>query len=154
AVLPPASLAEVLNRAEQLRETIRTRNLAEYVAAAATGVAFAFMLTTKAHTPLLRIGLAMAIGGVVLLGLSPWRGASPRNRTLGMTDRDQVELYRRELARQRDALATVSRWYLGPILPGIAVIVAALPAGPGTVRPIAAVIFMIAFGLAIVWMNR
>ena len=44
-----------------------------------------------------------------------------------------TDYYRRELLRQRDALGTIWKWYLGPMVPGLAIFLvgASLQTPPG-----------------------
>jgi hypothetical protein len=86
----------------------------------------------RAGDLLVRIGFALLIAGICLLVWQLHVGGSwsPLPGDPGLSS--YVEYKRRELERQRDALKSVWRWYLGPLLPGFAVLLAAFcRANPG-----------------------
>jgi hypothetical protein len=66
-----------------------------------------------------------------------------------------IEFHRRELVRQRDMLRSVWRWYIAPIVPGLAVFSAGtLPQhSPWWMFLLLALFFLAIFG-GIVWLNR
>lgn len=97
---------------------LRTRNLIEYVAGAVVVVFFAVLgvLATDAMT---RAGALLVIAGtaVVLWQLHRRASAAPVP-----AQGDLLAFQRLQLARQHAALRSVPVWYLGPFLPGIAVL--------------------------------
>ncbi len=125
------SVSEIQASAGKFQRKIQWRNAREYVASAVMVVFFGFEFW-RAGDLLLRIGFALLIAGLCLLA---WqlhvRGSwSPLPKDAGLSS--YVEYKRRELERQRDALNSVWRWYLGPLIPGLAVLIFAFGrANPG-----------------------
>jgi len=125
------SVAEVQASAGKFQRRIKGRNAREYAAAAAVVLFFGFEFW-QAGDLLARIGFALLIAGICYLA---WqlhaRGSwSPLPRDAGLSS--YVEYKRRELERQRDALSSVWRWYLGPLVPGLVVLMLAFGrANPG-----------------------
>lgn len=110
------SPAELDRRARLLRRKLLRRDAIEYVAGSAGIVAFGVIAATMAD-PGIRLGSGVAILGMVLVLVNLWRRRMPDPPVaLGTTS---VGFYRAELVRQRTALATVWRWYIGPLLPGL-----------------------------------
>jgi hypothetical protein len=149
------SVAEVQASAGKFQRRIRNRNAREYVAAAVVVAFFGFEFW-RAGDMLVRTGFALLIAGMVYV---VWqlhaRGSSktlPRDAGLS----SYVEFQRHELERQRDALERVRRWYLAPLVPGMAVLLMAFGlANPGHAKQIwlvvaieALVLGAILFGIA------
>lgn len=121
---PLPSLDELRVRADGFRRVIRRRNLVEYAAGILVVVMFAMGALT-APLLALRMGSALVAGGAcVVMWQLYWRGRplSPPEHGGRMS---VLEFQRRELARQRDALDSIFTWYLLPLIPGMAVIMAA-----------------------------
>ena len=81
------------------------------------------------------IGDALLIAGGLYMAFQLRRrgaaGTAPADRAL----RTWLDFHRHELQRQRDLLRDSWRWYLGPFVPGLVVIViAGLAANPGRPR--------------------
>lgn len=150
----PASLDEVREEVERFHRIIRQRNLVEYWAAAAVGIAIGVAIF-QAHTPVLRAGLGLEIAGVLCVAYGLNRRASTRAIPSDLAEWGWVAFYRRELTRQRDALYAVPSWYIGPLVPGMLLIAAARRTGSGLVwRQAGAAFPMLAIVLLIVWLNR
>lgn len=139
------SAAEIRAKAGTLRGTIDARNNREWVAAAFVGVFFGFLAITGD-------GLVERVGGgltVVGTAYVAWYiRAHGRVAALPGEGLPCAAFYRRELVRQRDLLRGVWRWYLGPLVPGMAVLLIG-----GLVRSgfalgglIAAVFVLVVFG--------
>jgi len=110
-------------RARGLERRVAWRNAIEYGAGGAAVLLFGAM-GVRAPDALLRIACAAIVLGVLAVMCSLHRrGAARRLDASAAPVRDH---YRAELARQRDALAAVWRWYLAPLVPGLAVFFAAL----------------------------
>jgi drug/metabolite transporter (DMT)-like permease len=109
-------LEEVHARARKLRRRVRFRNLREYAAAAVAMVVFG-LSTRSVPNPVMRIGAGLMIAGMLYVVYQLHKRGSSREIT-----GDCLEYYRRELERQRDAVSSVWRWYLGPMIPGLLVI--------------------------------
>lgn len=125
------SVAEVQASAGKFQRRIRSRNAREYVAAAVVVAFFGFEFW-RAGDMFVRTGFALLIAGLVyVVGQLHARGSSktiPRDAGLS----SYVDFQRRELERQRDALRSVWSWYLAPLVPGMAVLLAAFGlANPG-----------------------
>jgi hypothetical protein len=109
--------AEALARADRhFRRRIRRRDTIEYVAGAlASGV----FVNTAIRTPDwgVRIACAAIILGTLIVLYNLWRRRpAAQGAALGAPS---LAFHRATLAAQRDALATVWRWYLAPVVPGM-----------------------------------
>jgi hypothetical protein len=96
-----------------------------YFAAIFVLVFFGFQFS-RSHDLLLRIGSGLIIAGAFylvwgLLTKGSWR---PLPKDAGRSS--WVEFQRRELERQRDLSSSVWQWYLGPLVPGLAVLLRGL----------------------------
>lgn len=121
---------EVLeDRARCFEQSIRRRNAFEYAAAALVALFFAangLGLLGGAETGLPAV--ARQLGSVLMIlgaGVVCWqlgtRAAAPQPNPGTM---DSLSYLRTSLTRQRDALRAVWLWYIGPLLPGFAVLFA------------------------------
>lgn len=101
---------------------VRRRNALEYGAAAVVVVAFAGVAVV-ASDPLRRAAAALIVLGAisVVVTLARRGTAAPLPGSLGAPT---LAWRSAELTRQRDLLAGVWRWYLGPLVPGMALLVA------------------------------
>ena len=127
----PMSLEQIREKARSYQRKIRWRNTREYTAIAATSVFFGW---TIFRIPLagMRVGAALCILGGWYVAFQIYRRARPRNAPAELALANCMEFYRGELARQRDFLRGIWRWYLGPLIPGLAwLVVAAGAANPG-----------------------
>jgi hypothetical protein len=128
------SIEQVQESAGKLQRKIEFRNAREYVAAFLVVVFFGYEFTRAADL-LARAGFALMIAGVGYLvwhlsSKGSWRSL-PKDAGLS----NCIEFKRRELERQRDLLRSVWRWYLGPLIPGLAVLMVATGrAGQGHVQ--------------------
>lgn len=109
--------AEALARADtRFRRRIRRRDSVEYVAGLlASGV----FVNTAIQTPDwgVRIGCAAIILGALVVMRNLWKlRPKPTETAFGSPS---LAFYRANLVTQRDALATVWRWYLAPVVPGM-----------------------------------
>ncbi|MGD0630815.1 MAG: hypothetical protein ABR987_15905 [Terracidiphilus sp.] len=149
------SIEQVQAGAQKLQRKIEFRNAREYVAAFLV-VAFFGYEFSRAADLLARIGFVLIIAGTCYLvwqlhSKGSWR-ALPKDAGLSSC----IEFKRRELERQRDLVSSVWRWYLGPLIPGMAVVMVATGrAGYGNVQHLwlivavyAAVVGAVFFGIA------
>lgn len=117
---PPMPLAEIRAAATKFQRRIKVRNTVEYVAGAVVVAAFAWQAAVR-DSLLTQLGcVAIILGTFVMLWQMHARGSArpaPEHHASAVLD-----FHRAELARQRDALASVPIWYLGPALPGMALI--------------------------------
>ena len=113
------ALAEVHARALKFQRRVRFRNIREYLAAAFVLFFFTWTAATVAD-PIRRAGAILMVAGVLYVVWHLYRWGSSREVT-----GDCLEFHRRELERQRDLLQNIWRWYLGPMIPGLLVIMLA-----------------------------
>ena len=130
------SVDEIRHRVGKFQEKVYWRNAREYVAALVVIVIFGFDFW-RTSDALARVACGLIIAGTLYV---MWhlheRGAS-RSLPAEMGLASGLEFYRRELARQRDLVRSVAWWYLGPMIPGLVVLmVARARSSPGHLRPI------------------
>ena len=119
------SVDEIRRRAGKFERKIYWRNAREYAAALAVVIFFGFELS-RGPDLLTGAGFALMIAGMLYLVAQLYRRTSPRSLPAEMRAASGVDFYRRELERQRDALRSVWRWYLGPLVPGVVVTMVAM----------------------------
>jgi hypothetical protein len=155
------SLADIHARAAHFQSRIRTRNLIEYAAAALVIAAFAW-IAWLVPQPVVRAGAALiALGAIYVC----WRlyafARAATKAELEAGAQSWADFHRAELARQRQALSTVWRWYLAPFVPGMIVFVAGVAFAPEAGTPFwaGAALFAASAGVigglfaAIAWLN-
>ncbi|MGO9009918.1 MAG: hypothetical protein ACLQPN_07430 [Bryobacteraceae bacterium] len=125
------SLEEIRRRAGKFQRRVWWRNAREYVAVAIVVLIFGFYLKWYPN-PVARAGSVMIIAGALYVAYELHRRASSEAMPEGSEFEPCLGFHRRALERQRDALANVWSWYLGPIIPGLAVFLA----GTGVAAPI------------------
>jgi len=121
-VMSPADLQK---RASKLQSVVRRRNAIEYAAGALVIAVFSTVAFVMPGV-LAKIGCALIAAGTayVMWRLHVLARAASRDE---MSAAESLShFYRHELARQRDALASIWRWYLGPLVPGMVVYWAAM----------------------------
>jgi hypothetical protein len=116
------SVEQVQVSAGKLQRKVQWRNAREYVAAFAVVVFFGYEFTQAADS-VARLGFSLIIAGTCymvwqLRSKGSWRSL-PKDAGLSSC----IEFKRRELERQRDLLSHVWSWYLGPLTPGLAVLI-------------------------------
>jgi hypothetical protein len=122
------SVEQIRSEAGSFQRKINRRNLQEYVAAIAVVLFFGYEFS-RTSLLLLRVGFGLLIAGASYLAWhllskgSP--GASPGAIGEDAGRSSWLEFQRRELVRQRDLLRSIWRWYLGPVIPGLVVLVVA-----------------------------
>ena len=111
------TLDEVRRMSTCLERRVHWRNIREYAAAAIVVVIFGAFVRNEHGWG--RVPPLLLIAGTLysMFELSR-RGANSVPPDMGMTA--YLEFYRHELERQRDALRSVWRWYLLPLVPGLA----------------------------------
>jgi hypothetical protein len=128
------SIDQIRMSAGRLERRIHWRNVREYVAAVAV-IVFASFEFWRAGDLVVRIGFGLMVIGVFyltwhMLSKGSWR---PLPEDAGLSS--CIEFQRRQLEQQRDLLKSVWRWYLGPMIPGIAVLLLAFGrANPGHLK--------------------
>jgi hypothetical protein len=149
----PMPLEEIHRKARQFEKRIRHRNLREYLGGAVGIAIFTFYLF-KFPNPVMRAGSILIIAGVFYVLLQIYKRASPGQLPEDLTLTAAVEFHRRELARQRDLLLSVWRWYIGPLVPGLFVFSLGASPHPGSSFKFYAIFlfYFVVFGL-IIWLN-
>ncbi len=149
----PIDIDEITQQARRFQRRIRWRNRLEY-AAAVIGVVVYFVYIWVFESPWIRAGsLLFVFGGLSIIYQLHKRGSS---RTVP-TGASCAEFHRSELQRQRDALLSIMRWYVGPLIPGAVVfnigIAAVHPWGPWLVLSLATAGW-VALGLMVYMLNQ
>jgi hypothetical protein len=118
---PVAMSVEAMHaRARRFQARVRGRNLTEYAAAALVMVVFGRLVVEAPAWPARLGGVLIALGAVyVCVRLHLLARAAGRDELARVES--WADFHRAELVRQRDALHAVWRWYLGPLVPGLAV---------------------------------
>jgi len=128
------SVEQIRLSAGKFQRRIEWRNAREYVAALVVAAFFGFQMI-RGGDLLTRAGFGLIIAGVcyVIWHLHAKGSGRPLPEDVGFAS--CIEFQRRELERQRHLLRSVWRWYLGPIIPGLAVLIAAFArANPGHLK--------------------
>jgi len=153
------SLSEIHARAGRFRSRIRVRNLTEYAAAVLVIGIFGWM-AWMIPPPVVKAGAGLIVLGTLyvvwMLHRKGGAGAALPDGALPLAD-----YHRGELVKQRDALATIWRWYLAPFVPGMLVFVGGVSFAPDTGLPLAARLIqfgttlglMAALFAGIAWLN-
>lgn len=144
-------------KATEFQKTIRRRNLAEYVAGVLVTPVFVYVavqpgpLLTRIGAVLMVTGLGVMLAHIRLQG----HASSERPPVDGPTER-LVAWHRSELERQRRLLLRVPVWYVGPIIPGVALFIGGFALEHPEAWPMS--LFFLGFSSAIVfgilWANR
>ena len=115
------SLAEIQTRASTLQGIVKRRNFREM----AVGVFLLLFFSAAAYfakTTLSAIACGLTAAGVAYV---MWRlhaiGRGASAEEFAGASNNWAAFYRQELVRQRDALQGIWSWYLGPLVPGMAV---------------------------------
>lgn len=109
------------SKASKFEQRIRRRNWFEYAAGVVVIAVFASVawLTSDVATPIMTTAWVAAIIGVMVVMVNLARFGSNLERKPELDCRTHLRV---QLARQRDALKSISWWYLGPLVPGVALI--------------------------------
>ena len=150
---PPAepfsiSLDEVRRRARKFQSRIRMRNFTEYAAAAVVIGAFTWV-GVLIPEPVVRLGAALLVLGTLYVCWKLHTMARAASEAEIGRSASLMEFHRTELVRQRDAVASVWRWYLAPFAPGALIFVAGALFSPDTGLPFLAQLPVFLSSLAI-----
>jgi len=147
------STDELRRSARRFQSRIGWRNAREYVAAAVVAGFFAYIAWAET-LPLARAGAIMIVAGSLYVAWALHRRASARDVPDDAGARACVAFHRQELERQRDALKSVWRWYIGPVVPGFVLLTLGVLPRSG----IASVLITLALGVlafgGVVLLNR
>jgi hypothetical protein len=105
------SMEEIRRKAVKLQRRVRWRNVREYVSCLA-GIVISGRWIWTMSNPIMRAGSAVMVVSMLYVIYQLYRRGASREIT-----GDCLEFHRRELERQRDAVASVWHWYLGPMVP-------------------------------------
>ena len=120
----PPELDSIRAGADRFYRLVRRRNRLEYAACALVLVcftAYVFLLPS----PTARIGAALIVIATLYVAWRLHRHASPDAPPAVEAARPLIAHQRAQFVRQRDALASVGRWYLLPFVPGFALMMLA-----------------------------
>jgi len=117
------SLEEIRRRAGKFQRRIWWRNAREYVAFAIVVVVFGYYIKWIPNA-VARVGSLLTIAGALYAAYQLHRRASSETAPAATEFEQCLGFHRRRLERQRDALENVWSWYLGPLIPGLAVFIA------------------------------
>src|ERR1035441_113308 len=124
------TINEIREKARKFQRKIYFRNLREYVAIAVVAAFFGYSMGK--YPPLMRAGAGLIIAGVLYVAYQLHRRGSSKTAAADLATASCLDFHRTELERQRDLLRGIWSWYLGPMIPGLALmVVAAGMANPG-----------------------
>jgi Flp pilus assembly protein TadB len=115
------SLEELRRKAQKFQNTIRNRNLREYIAAAIVLPAFSWLLW---RFPALRVGCILILAGTLYVMYHLHTKGSAKVVPEDLALDTCLAFHKRELERQRDLVRDVWKWYLLPFAPGLIAMVA------------------------------
>ena len=118
------SLDDLRSRAARFERQVRWRNAREYVGAALAAVCMA-VIFWRTPDALTRVGAVLNVAGLAYVAWQLHGRGSARRPPAEFGRTTGIEFLTQDLARQRDLLRGVWRWYLGPLVPGLAVLLAA-----------------------------
>ena len=128
------SVEQIHAVAGTFQRKIQGRNLREYITALFLVIFFSYEFW-RADDMLVRIGFGLLIAGISYLIWHMLSTGSARSLPENAGRSSFIEFQRGELARQRDLLTSVWRWYLGPLVPGMAMLLVAFyHANPGRAK--------------------
>ena len=150
---------ELARRSRLLRRRVLRRDLTEYAAGLFVMVAFGWMAVAIPFWTM-RIACAVTLLGTAIVMWNLWR-RRPRDDAAALAQ-DAHAYYRNQLVAQRDTLASVASWYIGPTLPGMILFAAAVGHKSVQVMPLAAALAPIALVVVssaaalwlVLWLNR
>ena len=112
--------AELEKRASRFQRTVRIRNAVEYGAGVLVMLVFLWY-AWQFPGVLMRTGSLLTAAGVGVVLWQLHRRASARAMPAERAGLSCLDFHRAELERQRDALRSVWRWYIAPLVPGVVV---------------------------------
>lgn len=117
AVLP--TIEESRAGADRFYRQIRRRNLIEYAACVLVVALFGAGAIFLPAGVLPRIGMALVALGALIVAWQLHRRASAEAPPEAMAMEPVLTHQRAQLVRQRDALSQIGLWYIGPLVPGM-----------------------------------
>ena len=116
------TINEIREKARKFQRKIYFRNLRDYVAIAVVAAFFGYSMGK--YPPLMRAGAGLCIAGMLYVAYQLHRRGSAKTLASDLAPASCLDFHRRELERQRDLLRVVWSWYLGPMIPGLVLLVA------------------------------
>ncbi len=116
------SIERLRERAQRFQKKIRWRNAREQGAAVLVVAVFGFM-AVKSPAVVPRLACGMIVAAAVFIAFYIQARGSARTIPADLGATNCIEFHKRELARQRDLLTNIWKWYLGPFLPGFVLLV-------------------------------
>ena len=113
------TLADIHLKARNFQSRISRRNAVEYVACVVVVLGFLPGLLHQGSW-MMQVGCGLNMLAAVFVAWQLHRRGSAR--TTPEAGQGLVDFHRRELIRQRDAINSVGVWYIGPFIPGMALI--------------------------------
>lgn len=117
AVLP--TIEEARSGADRFFRQIRRRNGVEYAAGALVVLMFGAIAAFAPIGPVARLGAALVALGALVVVWQLHRRASAEAPPEAMAMEPILTHQRAQFVRQRDALSRIGLWYLGPLVPGM-----------------------------------
>ena len=152
----PLTLEELRRKGGKFRSQVARRNLREYVVMALMVPYFGYFAWTS-RMPMMGMGNGLMMAGLLYIAYQLHRQAAASDAPAEMAWKTCVAFHRAELERQRDALGSVWKWYLGPMVPGLATILAAGCIAGFRRSTLAGLLALVAAGLVALgmgWMGR
>lgn len=109
---------ELVRRSQDLERRLRRRNLREHLAGIVVAIAFGWVAWAS-DALLSRLGAALVVVGDLVVMRTLARSATPTPAP-GALAQQCLDWQRRELEREHALLSGIWRWYLGPLVPGLA----------------------------------
>ena len=119
----PLTLEELRRKSDRFHSMIARRNLREYLVTALLVLFFGYFAWSS-KAPLMRAGYGLTVAGLFYMAYQLHRQASAADVPAEMALKTCAAFHRAELERQREALRSVWKWYLGPMVPGLAMVMA------------------------------
>jgi hypothetical protein len=119
--MAPLTLEELRKKGNEFHATIARRNFREYLVTALL-VPYFGRCAWVTPLPLMRVGNVLMIGGLLYMAYQLHRRAAGSDSPADLGWNTCLAFHRGQLERQRDALASIWKWYLGPLVPGMAVL--------------------------------
>ncbi len=126
------SVEELRAKAAKFQRRIQWRNLREQTACLIVIFVFGAMCV-KTSQAVPRVSYVLIIVAALYIAWHLQARGAPRSLPAEMGRANGIEFYRSELERQRNLLRSIWKWYLGPMLPGMALLItyAIVTAPPG-----------------------
>ncbi len=150
------SIEELRAKAAKFRGRIRSRNIREWAACLVVIVFFGAMCV-KVPQMVPRIAYALIVGGAIYVAWHLQMRGTPNSLPADMGRVNSIEFYRSELERQRKLLNSIWKWYLGPLIPGMALLIVygIVKAAPGQRWfPIVYAVLACGFFWLVGWINQ